>query len=87
MPEHLFGISLSTYPVPQKTVMETGHPLPSVPVYCIHSFEQPFCQNTTCRCHTHQQEVVRWFVSIIEGRVELGPAAALLETGGKEPHA
>ena len=84
MLEYLFGISLPTHPVSQKAITGTGDFIPAVPVYFIHSFEQPFCQKVTCLCHTHQQEVVRWFVSIIEGRVDLEPAAALLVPDGKE---
>ena len=87
MPEHLFGISLSKYLECQKAVRETGHPLPSVPVYYFHSFEQSFCANVHCPCQVHQQAVVRLFVSLIEGRLDLEPATALSTESGKERHA
>jgi hypothetical protein len=87
MPESLFGVSLHPLAVSQQSVTDTAAPaISSIPVYVIHSFDQPFCQTATCPCHTYQQEVVRLLVSIIEGRVELEPAAALLGTDGKESH-
>jgi hypothetical protein len=52
-----------------------------------HSFEQPFCADIRCTCQAHRQEVVRLFVTILEGRTELEPAAALLTENGKERHA
>ena len=88
MPEHLFGVSLRQSPVPQRSVTETvAPPTSSVPVYFIHSFEQPFCADAHCTCHAQQQEAVRLFVTIIEGRVQLELAAALLVEDGKERHA
>lgn len=87
MPKHLFSVSLRPPSAPQQGVPDTpAPPTPSVPVYFIHSFEQPFCDDARCTCHAHEQEVVRLFVSIIEGRVELEPAAALLRANGKELH-
>ena len=88
MPEHLFGVSLRPYRVPRQGVTDiVAPPTPSVPVYFIHSFEQPFCADARCTCHAQQQEVVRLFVTIVEGRVELEPAAALLVENGKEHRA
>jgi hypothetical protein len=79
MPDNLFGVSFSTYPSPQQVITDTVIPIPPVPVYVIHSFEQPFCQEGACSCHAHRQEVVRWFVKIVEGQVALEPAAHLLD--------
>lgn len=87
MPEHLFGVLLRQYPVPQQRVTDTVAPIPCVPVYFIHSFEQPFCPDTHCKCQAHRQEVVALFVTIIEGQVELEPAAALFAENGKERRA
>ena len=88
MPEHLFGVSLRPYAVPRQGVTDTVAPATSsVPVYFIHSFEQPFCADARCTCQTHRQEVVTLFVTIIEGRVQLEPAAALLAEHGKERRA
>jgi hypothetical protein len=88
MPEHLFGVSLRPCAVTRQGVTDTAAPPTScVPSYYIHSFEQPFCADARCACHTQQQEVVRLFVTIIEGRMQLEPAAALLAENGKERHA
>lgn len=79
MREHLFGVSLRPSAAPPQDVTNIAvPPTSSVPVYCIHSFEQPFCANVHCSCHTHEQNVARLFVTLIEGRLELEPAAALL---------
>jgi hypothetical protein len=83
MPEHLFGVSLRPYPVPQQGVTDTVVPTPSVPSYFIHSFEQPFCADACCTCHAQQQGVVKLFVKIIEGHVQLEHAAAFLTEDGK----
>lgn len=84
MPEHLFGVSLRPYPVLRQRVTDTVAPSPPVPVYFIHSFDQPFCADARCTCHAHRQEVVRLFVTIIEGHVQLEQAAALRIENGKE---
>jgi hypothetical protein len=88
MPESLFGVSLQPLTIPQQSVTDAAAPpIWSIPIYYIHSFDRPFCANVHCPCQAHQQEVVRLLVSIIEGRVVLEPAAALLAADGKEPHA
>jgi hypothetical protein len=88
MPESLFGVTLHSLTVSRQHALDTAAPVTSpVPVYFIHSFEQPFCRQATCPCHARQQAVVRLLVSIVEGRVELEPAAALLGTEGKEGRA
>ena len=85
MPEHLFGVSLRPYPVPHQRLTDTvAPPTSSVPVYFIHSFEQPFCADARCTCHAQQQEAMRLFVTIIEGHVQLEQAAALRIENGKE---
>ena len=88
MPESLFGVALHLLAVPQQSVTDTAAPATSpVPVYYFHSFEQPFCANVRCPCQMHRQAVVRLFVSLIEGRLDLEPAAALLTERGKERRA
>ena len=84
MPEHLFGVSLRLSVVPHQAVTETAAPIPSIPVYSIHSFEQPFCSDASCICQAHRSEVVSLFVQIIEGHVQLEPAVALLVEPEKE---
>ena len=84
MPAHPFDVSLRQYPLSLQRNADTVAPIPSVPSYFIHLFEQPFCADAHCTCHAQQQDVVRLFVTIIEGHVQLEPAAALLVENGKE---
>lgn len=49
--------------------------VPSVPVYYIHSFEQPFCENQRCPCQLNRQAILRLFTQIIEGKLELEKAS------------
>ena len=50
----------------------------SPPVYYIHSFEQPFCNDPLCLCQMRQREIVKLFVQLIEGKLELAKAQDLL---------
>jgi hypothetical protein len=79
MPDSLFDVSRTTYPVSQQVITSTAIPIPTMPVYFIHSFEQPLCQEATCQCHAQQQEIVRLFVKIIEGHFELEKAANFID--------
>ena len=84
MPDNLFNVSLPQYPFPQQqAVTDIVSPLPTIPVYFLHSFEQPFCAEAPCPCQAQRQEVVRLFVKIVEGNLELKQAAALLDGEGK----
>ena len=89
MPESLFGFSLRSLLLPRQGVTDSVTPpsTSSVAVYSIHSFEQPFCADAQCPCYAQEQEGVRLFVSIIEGRFDLEPAAPLLAVHGMERHA
>ena len=48
------------------------------PVYYIHSFERPFCNNPLCLCQLRQKETVKLFVGLVEGKLELAKADTLL---------
>ena len=50
-----------------------------VPIFYIHSFEQPFCTNPFCRCQLKRQVVIELFVQLVEGKLELEKAAELIE--------
>ncbi len=52
-------------------------PVSSIPVYYIHSFEQPFCKNQCCPCQLNRQRAIQLFTQIIEGKVELEKASDL----------
>jgi hypothetical protein len=87
MPGNLFDVSLTRYPVPLMGVTDTVAPIPPLPMYFFHSFEQPFCTDAHCTCHAQRQEVLKLFVKIIEGRFELEQAAALIQENWKEHRA
>lgn len=53
--------------------------VPVVPIYFIHSFEQPFCINPLCPCQQHKPAVLLLFTQLIEGKLELEKAADLSE--------
>ena len=52
-------------------------PVAPIPMYYFHSFEQPFCTNLLCHCQRNRQAVVKLFVQIIEGKLELEKASEL----------
>lgn len=54
-------------------------PRSSIPMLYIHSFEHPFCRDPLCRCQLDRQAVIKLFVQIIEGKVELEQAARFSE--------
>lgn len=70
-------LALTVYPHHKEAVTDTASS--RVPVYFIHSFEQPFCQDEGSSCHRHKQAVVRLFVKTIEGHFELEQASRLLK--------
>ena len=50
----------------------------SMPMYYLHSFEQPFCANPLCLCQLHKGETVQVFTHLIEGKLLLEQAQPLL---------
>ena len=50
----------------------------AIPVYYIHSFERPFCNNPLCFCQMQQRDIVKLFAQIVEGKLELEQARTLL---------
>ena len=74
-----FHLPLTEYPLLPPRVTDTAHPQQSIPVYYVHSLEQPFCKDATCQCHWKQQEVLRLLGSILEGELSLREAANLID--------
>jgi hypothetical protein len=54
-------------------------PISPIPIYYIHSFEQPFCKNQCCPCQLNRQATIKLFTQIIEGKLALEKAADLSE--------
>ncbi len=74
-----FHFPLTEYPLLSPLVTDTARPVQTIPVYYFHSLEQPFCHNTTCQCHSRQQEVKRLLGNILEGNLTLREAANLID--------
>ena len=49
-----------------------------IPMYYLHSFEQPFCTNPLCLCQLRKREAVQVFTFLIEGKLLLEHAQPLL---------
>lgn len=58
---------------------DTAHLHTPVPIFFIHSFEQPFCTEENCSCQRQPQEVRQLFIQIVEGKLALEKAADLLD--------
>jgi hypothetical protein len=58
---------------------DTASPNLPIPIYFIHSLEQPFCKNPRCKCQWRQREVRRLLDQIVEGEMTLREAANFLD--------
>src|SRR5260370_13377802 len=79
-----FRLPLTEYPLLSPPVTDTATPVQAIPVYYFHSVEQPFCRDTTCKCHWKQREVKRLLGSILDGEVSLRETSDLLRVEHKE---
>ena len=66
----LFEVNTTDTVRPQRSI---------IPIYYVHSFEQPFCADASCSCQRQRQEVVKLFVKIIEGHLELEQEETLVD--------
>ena len=79
MSEHLISVSLRSSPAPQQCLADTlARYTLSIPVYVIHSFDQPFCHYPRCLCQARKQEAEKFLVQIVEGKLLLEKAEDLL---------
>jgi len=74
-----FDLPLSDFPKLKPTVTDTASPQQRIPVYYIHSLNQPFCPDPACKCHRQQQEVKKLLHSIVDGILTLREAADLID--------
>jgi len=51
---------------------DTQTPQPIVPVFLIHTLEQPFCAQPSCACHQNQVTVTTLLAAIDQGALTLG---------------
>jgi hypothetical protein len=71
---------LTEYPLLEVSTTDTVRPQRSIiPIYYIHPFEQPICAIASGSCQRQKQEVVKLFVKIIGGHLELEQAETLMD--------
>lgn len=76
-----FNLPLEKHPGVSPRDIDTATPRFPIPIYFIHSFEQPFCTKETCTCQRQPQAVRQLFIQIVEGKLTLEQASALMEGG------
>ncbi len=54
---------------------DTAHPQEIVPIYLIHTIENPFCPVPGCWCHTDQARIAKLLEAINNGEMTLREAA------------
>lgn len=81
-PFHLLQLTDMPKLSPQAT--DTASPNLPIPVYFIHSLEQPFCKNPFCKCHWQQREIRHLLGNIVEGEMTLKEAADFLDDLNEE---
>jgi hypothetical protein len=69
------GIPLERYQPVFSLVTDTATPQKPIPIYFVHSLEQPYCRNEQCECHRRQREVARLLRLITDGIMTLREAA------------
>jgi len=61
---------------------DTNHPRSVVPIYFVHTPEQPFCSNTLCECHRNQAHIALLVAAIQRGEMTLKEAADFADGKG-----
>jgi hypothetical protein len=73
------GFPLERYQPVFSLVTDTATPQKPIPIYYMHSLEQPYCRNENCECHRRQREVARLLTLISDGIMTLREAADFAE--------
>ena len=61
---------------------DTSTPRSIVPIYFIHTPEQPFCANSLCECHRNQAHIAVLVAAIQRGEMTLREAADFADGRG-----
>ena len=69
------GFPLEQYQPVFSLPTDTATPQKPIPIYFVHSLEQPFCRNTECECHRQQREVAKLLGLINDGIMTLREAS------------
>jgi hypothetical protein len=67
--------ALNNAPLTLPFETDTSTPRSVVPIYCIHTPEQPFCANPLCACHQNQAHIAALVAAIQQGEMTLREAA------------
>lgn len=79
MQDYPFNLPLSEYPPLTPQMTDTAHLKQAVPIYYIHTLQQPFCPNLSCKCHRQQTEVKRLLNNIADGVMAVKKVADLID--------
>ena len=55
-------------------VSDTARPITDIPIYFIHSLEQPFCDRSGCWCQSNQAPITQLLTATKTGALLLGKA-------------
>ena len=72
-----FYVPLEQYQPVFSPVTDTATPQKPIPIYFIHSLQNPYCRNAACECHTYQREIARLLGLVNDGILTLREAADL----------
>jgi hypothetical protein len=61
---------------------DTNQPRSNVPIFFVHSPEQPFCSNPLCACHQNQTHIAQLVAAIQQGEMTLKEAADFADGKG-----
>lgn len=62
-------------PFALRTATDTAYPYDIVPIYLVHTVDNPFCPLPGCWCHTDQERIALLLEAIKEGEMTLREAA------------
>jgi hypothetical protein len=72
------GFPLERYQPVFSLVTDTATPQKPIPIFYIHSLEQPYCRDKNCECHRGQREIANLLRLITDGIMTLQEAADFL---------
>jgi hypothetical protein len=76
---------IDQYPQVLQQETDTATPRSVIPIFYIHSLQQPWCKNAACACQRGKSDAARWFGNIHENTLVVAEAAPLIaETKGEK---
>jgi hypothetical protein len=77
-----FDLIQHTAPLTISFETDTSTPRSVVPIYFVHTPEQPFCSNVLCACHQNQTHIAQLVAAIQQGEMTLKDAADFTDGKG-----